>query len=70
VGPRVGLEDVEKGKFLTLPGLKPKPLGHPADIHFQYQLHYSSSYLNINNTFCHFKKADNKIKGLFILGFR
>jgi hypothetical protein len=25
VGPRAGLDDVEKRKFLTLPGLKPQP---------------------------------------------
>jgi hypothetical protein len=30
VGPRVGLEDVEKGKFLTLPGLELRSLCRPA----------------------------------------
>jgi hypothetical protein len=30
VGPRSGLDDVEKRKFLTLPGLELRPLGHPA----------------------------------------
>jgi hypothetical protein len=30
VGPRAGLDDVEKGKFLTLPGLELRPLGRPA----------------------------------------
>jgi hypothetical protein len=30
VGPRTGLDDVEKGKFLTLPGLELRPLGRPA----------------------------------------
>jgi hypothetical protein len=30
VDPRAGLEDVEKRKFLTLPGLELKPLGRPA----------------------------------------
>jgi hypothetical protein len=30
VGPRAGLDDVEKRKFLTLPRLKLRPLGRPA----------------------------------------
>jgi hypothetical protein len=30
VGPRAGLNDVEKRKFLTLPGLELRPLGRPA----------------------------------------
>jgi hypothetical protein len=30
VGPRAGLNDVEKRKFLTLPGLKLRSLGRPA----------------------------------------
>jgi hypothetical protein len=30
VGPRAGLDDVEKRKFLNLPGLKFRPLGCPA----------------------------------------
>jgi hypothetical protein len=29
VGPRTGLDDVEKRKFLTLPGLELRPLGRP-----------------------------------------
>jgi hypothetical protein len=29
VGPRAGLDDVEKRKFLTLPGLELRPLGRP-----------------------------------------
>jgi hypothetical protein len=29
-GLRAGLHDVEKKKFLTLPGLKLRPLSHPA----------------------------------------
>jgi hypothetical protein len=28
--PRAGLDDVEKRKFLTLPGLELRPLGRPA----------------------------------------
>jgi hypothetical protein len=30
VGPRTFLDDVEKRKFLALPGLELEPLGHPA----------------------------------------
>jgi hypothetical protein len=30
VNPRAGLDDVEKRKFLTLPGLELRPLGRPA----------------------------------------
>jgi hypothetical protein len=30
VGPRAGLDDVEKRKFSTLPELELRPLGHPA----------------------------------------
>jgi hypothetical protein len=30
VGLRAGLDDVEKRKFLTLPGLELRPLGRPA----------------------------------------
>jgi hypothetical protein len=30
VGPRAGLDDMEKRKFLTLPGLEFRPLGRPA----------------------------------------
>jgi hypothetical protein len=29
VGPRAGLDGMEKGKFLILPGIELKPLGHP-----------------------------------------
>jgi hypothetical protein len=30
VDPRAGLDDMEKRKFLTLPGLELRPLGYPA----------------------------------------
>jgi hypothetical protein len=29
VGPRAGLDKMEKGKFLPLPGLQLRPLGRP-----------------------------------------
>jgi hypothetical protein len=38
VDPRAGLHDVEKRKFLTLPGLKLLPLGRPARSQSLYRL--------------------------------
>jgi hypothetical protein len=46
VDPRVGLEDVEKRKFLTVPGLEFRPLGRPARSQSLYQLRYPSSKLS------------------------
>jgi hypothetical protein len=43
VDPRARLEDVEKRKFLTLPGLEPRPLSHPARSQSLYQLLYLGS---------------------------
>jgi hypothetical protein len=37
VGPRAGLDDVEKRKFLTLPGLELRPLVRPGR-NFIYKL--------------------------------
>jgi hypothetical protein len=33
-----GLDDMEKRKFLTLPGLELQPLGHPANSHKQSKI--------------------------------
>jgi hypothetical protein len=38
VGPRAGVDDMEKRKFLTLPGLELWPLGRPARSQSLYQL--------------------------------
>jgi hypothetical protein len=38
VGSRAGLDDVEKSKCLTLPGLELRPLGRPARIQSLYRL--------------------------------
>jgi hypothetical protein len=43
VGPRTGLDEVERRKFLTLPGLEPRPLGRPARSQSLYQLSYPGS---------------------------
>jgi hypothetical protein len=40
VDPRAGLDDVEKRKFLTLPGLKLQPLGYPTRNHSLYRRPY------------------------------
>jgi hypothetical protein len=52
--PRAGLDDVEKGKFLTLPGLEHRPFGRPARSQSLYRLcwviegkFYSKTELNI-----------------------
>jgi hypothetical protein len=41
--PRAGLDDVEKRKFLPLPGLELQPLGHAARSQSLYRLSYSGS---------------------------
>jgi hypothetical protein len=38
--PRGGLDDMEKRKFLNLPGLKLRPLGRPARNQSLYRLRY------------------------------
>jgi hypothetical protein len=38
--PRTGLEDVEKRKFLTVPGLELLPLRHPVRSQSLYRLRY------------------------------
>jgi hypothetical protein len=41
--PRAGLDDVEKRKFLTLPGLELRPLGRPARSRSLYRLRFPGS---------------------------
>jgi hypothetical protein len=43
VDPRAGLDDVEKRKFFTLPGLELQPLGRPARSQSLYRLRYPGS---------------------------
>jgi hypothetical protein len=40
VGPRTGLDDVEKRKILPLPGLELRSLTHPARSQSLYRLRY------------------------------
>jgi hypothetical protein len=48
VNPRAGLDDVEKSKFLTLPGLELRPLGRPARSQSLYRLRYPGSLTTIH----------------------
>jgi hypothetical protein len=43
VDPRVGLDDMEKRKFLTLTGLEIRPLSRPARSQLLYRLRYPGS---------------------------
>jgi hypothetical protein len=43
MGPRTGLDDVARKKFLPLPGLELWPLGHPAPIKYLHRLPYPGS---------------------------
>jgi hypothetical protein len=43
--PRAGLNDVEKRKFLTVPGLELRPLGGPARSQSLYRLRYPGSQI-------------------------
>jgi hypothetical protein len=47
VDPRSGLDDVKKRKFLTLPGLKLRPLGSPARSLSLYRLSYLGSLFTV-----------------------
>jgi hypothetical protein len=49
--PRAGLDNMEKRKFLTLPGLELQPLGRKAHSQLLYRLCYPSSYF-----LCHIYK--------------
>jgi hypothetical protein len=43
IDPRTGLDDLEKRKFLILPGLELRPLGRPARSQSLYRLRYHGS---------------------------
>jgi hypothetical protein len=43
VGPRTGMDDVEKRKFLILPGFELRPLGRPVRSLSLYRLRYPGS---------------------------
>jgi hypothetical protein len=52
VGPRAGLDDPEKRKFLTLPGLELRPLSHLARSMWLYRLLYLFSASTKTVLFC------------------
>jgi hypothetical protein len=43
VGSRAGMDEAEKRKFLTLPGLELRTLGRPAHSQSLYRLRYPGS---------------------------
>jgi hypothetical protein len=43
VDPRANLDDLEKRKLLTIPGLELRPLGRPARVQLLYRLSYPGS---------------------------
>jgi hypothetical protein len=47
MGSGAGQDDVEKRKFLTLPGLELRPLGRPTRSQSLNQLRYPASHLNV-----------------------
>jgi hypothetical protein len=47
VGPSTALDDVEKRKFLTLPGLELRPLRRPARSQSLYGLRYHMNILGL-----------------------
>jgi hypothetical protein len=49
VDPRADLDNVEKRKILTLPGLELRPLGHPAHSQSLTRIRYPDSHNNNNN---------------------
>jgi hypothetical protein len=58
VGPRAGLDTVQKRKFLPLPGLELRPLGCPARRQSLYRMRYPGSLvtsLYTGKTVCHFE---------------
>jgi hypothetical protein len=48
VGPRTGLDDVERRKILPLPGLELRPLGRPACSQSLYRLRYPGPFQYID----------------------
>jgi hypothetical protein len=51
VGPRAGLNDVEKRKFVTLPGLELRPLGRAAHSQSLYRLRSPGSLRGMTETY-------------------
>jgi hypothetical protein len=68
VGPRAGPGDVEKRKFLTLPGLELRPLGRPARSQSLYRLsHPGSHHKTVKQVHVLLKVITLNIKGNAVL---
>jgi hypothetical protein len=66
VGPRAGLDDVEKRKFLTLPGLELRLLGHPGRSQSLYRLSYPGSV--VSHTYMYIREHKLCISNLSLFG--
>jgi hypothetical protein len=66
VDPREGLDHLEKGEFLTLPGVELLPLSRPVRSQSLYRLSYPGSYpssgspLNVNRLFGRKKESNQQ----------
>jgi hypothetical protein len=71
MGPRTGLDDVEKRKFLTLPGLELRSLGLPARSQSLYRLRYPGFRVKRDKKYYRRRKRDGKKrnKGKFLIYF-
>jgi hypothetical protein len=74
VGPRAGLDDAEKRKFLTLSGLELRPLSRPARSQSLYRLRYPG-FLNVSRRYilyllCYEELISNDKCGTLILVVR
>jgi hypothetical protein len=67
VDTRASLDDLEKRTFLTIPGLKLRPLGRPARSQSLYRLSYPGSCLNMSRNKKSLYKTRN-ISGKLVLG--
>jgi hypothetical protein len=76
VGPRAGMDDVEKRKISTLPGLKLRTISRPARRQSLYRLHCQGStiatyrsYVTYNNNYLNSDKgAEGRCCDLFYPG--
>jgi hypothetical protein len=68
VDPSAGVDDLEKRKLLTLPGLELRPLSRPAHSQSLYRLCYRDTYSNTYVTFkvsCTVKRVRNFLLDFF-----
>jgi hypothetical protein len=68
--PRAVLDDMEKRKFVTLPGLESRPLGQPTRSQSVYRLRYRDSNINLCTSihkFTHTTQFDSEDGGYISL---